>query len=597
MRKNKFLIALAAVTLVFSGLVACGNKGDNQSQNKQEKITITAPDSNKNLILGNTMQLTASVAGVTWASKNPEFATVDQTGLVTSVDVGNATITASKEGYKEGSIVIKVDLQKIVITAENGKTELLAGEKVKLTADQQGVTWESADSTIASVDAQGEVTAVKFGTVEIKAKKTGFNDGSITINVVRSAASLKIDLTTGADHYSADGWWEAPTSSGGMMFSMEEIDGPTPIAQQNSWMGGGDGDKFVGGFGAGDKETVKFSSNKAGKAEFVLNIGNADAAVLKDFMTITLNGVQVDLTGIELEAHAGDWGNSLAFGDVSLGELDIATDNTLIFEMIAANSLYLNELTLYAGDATVALVEPAAKTQVTVKAAELEVIVDETVAIESDMTGLTYTSVDPTIADVDAAGIVTGLKSGKTNITVKKEGFYSVRVQITVNPKPVVGQILVEAEDGEEVSESMGGDTYYVQSDNSQWGGGSAVHSGGAYVTFFSMGGGDVNLTLTIKFQATEKKVMQLSVVGSAPANFMGGESSPYVFADSATLKVNTTDIAFGEQAFPAASGFNAEMSEVIIGDVEVEAGENTLVFTTTGSAPSLDVFKFSPKA
>ena len=376
---------------------------------------------------------------------------------------------------------------------------------------------------------------------------------------------------------------------------MEEIDGPTPIAQQNSWMGGGDGDKFVGGFGAGDKETVKFSSNKAGKAEFVLNIGNADAAVLKDFMTITLNGVQVDLTGIELEAHAGDWGNSLAFDDVSLGELDIATDNTLIFEMIAANSLYLNELTLYAGDATVALVEPAAKTQVTVKAAELEVIVDETVAIESDMTGLTYASVDPTIADVDAAGIVTGLKVGKTNITVKKEGFYSVRVQITVNPKPVAGQIIIEAESAPEASSDYQSGGYIIQSDNSGWGG-SAVHSGGAYVTYFSMGGGDVDLTLTLTFKATEAKTMVLSIVGNAPASWQG-EGSPYVFADSAEITFNETAMTFTDQQVKAASGMSPEMEEIVLGEVAVSADDNTLVFHTTGAAPSIDCFKLSPKA
>lgn len=599
MKKSKLLLPITAFALLFSlGLAACNNgggEGQKSSQTGQtERITITAAEGKKDLILGDTVQLTASVQGVTWASKNPEVATVDQNGLVTSKAVGSATITASKDGYKDGSISIKVDLERITITAADNKTSLLAGESVQLTASQQGVTWESSDPEVASVN-NGLVTAIKFGTVDITAKKDGFNPGTISISVVRPAASLNVDLTTGADHYSADGWWELP-SSGGMMFAMQEIEGFTPIAQQNSWMGGGDGDKFIGGFGEGDKETVKFSSSKAGKAEFVLNIGNTDAAVLAEYMTIKLNGTAIDLAGIELEAHAGDYGNSLAFGDVSLGELDIAADNTLVFEMTAANSLYLNELTLYAGDAVLTLVNPDAKEQIAVKAAALEVIVDETVQIESDETGLSYLSVDETIATVDENGLVTGVKVGKTNITVKKEGMYSIRVEITVNPKPVAGQILVEAEDGEEVTDSMGGDSYYKQADNSQWGG-SGVHSGGAYVSYFSMGGGDVDLTLTIKFQAPEKKVMVLSVVGSAPVNFMGGESAAYVFADSATLSINGNEVAFADQEFPAPQGYTAEMVEIVLGDVEVESGENTLVFNTKGAAPSLDVFKLSLKA
>ena len=580
-------------------MAACNNgggEGQKSSQSGQtERITVTAAEGKKDLILGQTVQLTASINGVTWASKSPDIADVDQNGLVTSKAVGSATITASKDGYKDGSITIRVDLEKITITAADNKTSLLAGETVQFTASQQGVTWESSDSEIASVE-NGLVTAHKFGTVDITAKKDGFNAGSISISVVRPSASLNVDLTTGADHYSADGWWELP-SSGGMMFAMQQIEGHTPIAQEYNWQGGDDGDKFIGGFGEGDKETVKFSSNKAGKAEFVLNIGNTDATVLAEYMTITLNGTAIDLTGIELAAHEGQYGNSLGFDDVSLGELDIAADNTLVFEMIADNSLYLNELALYAGDATLTLVEPQAKEQIAVKEAALAVIIEETVQIESEVTGLSYASVDPTIATVDESGVVTGVKVGKTNITVKKEGMYSVRVEITVNPKPVAGQILIEAEDGEEVTTDWNSGGYMKQTDGGGMGmGGNAVHSGGAYVTYFSMGGGDADLTLTIKFQASEKKVMQLSVVGSAPVNFMGGEASPYVFADSATLTINTTPITFADQAFPAAEGYTAEMVEVVLGDVEVESGENTLVFKTQGSAPSLDVFKLSVK-
>ena len=608
MKKNKFLLPIFTIAAILSlGLAACngGNEGGGQENpssqqgesGKQEKITISAAGDKKNLILGETVQLTASVDGVTWASKNPEIATVDANGLVTSVAVGSASITASKEGYKDGSITIKVDLQNIIVTAAS-ETTLLAGQTVQLSADQEGVSWESSDATIASVDNKGLVTAVKFGTVQITASKQGFNPGKITINVVRPAANAKFDFTVDADHYSADGWWELP-STGGFSFAMQTVNGWNPISQAASWGQQTEepAETFVGGFGTGDKETIKFSSNKAVKAEFVLNIGNSDEVTLKDKMAIKVNDNNVDLTDVVLAANAGDWGNSLAFNDLSLGELDIKNgENTIQFEILDDNNLFLNELTLYAGDATITVVAPAAKQQITVAETQLEVIVEETVAIQSEITGLSYASVDETIATVNDSGVVTGVKVGKTNITVKKDGMYSVRVEITVNPKPVAGQILIEAEDGEEVTSDWNSGGYMKQTDGGGWGGSSDVHSGGAYVTYFSMGGGDVDLTLTIKFNAPENAKMILSVVGSAPVSY-GGEAAPYVFKDSAELSINENVLTFDEQAFPAPEGYTATMVEIVLGEVDVKSGENTLVFHTTGSAPSLDVFKLSVKA
>ena len=599
MRKRKaFFQTMIFSVLVCFGVTACGG-GGNQNSANQEKITVSvANGGSNNLILGQTVQLEASIKGVTWESSKPEIATVDNNGLVTSLAVGSTAISASKKGYNPGKITIKVDLETIQLTIPENKTTLVMDETIQLQANKDGVTWSSSDESIATVN-NGLVTAVYAGEVTISAAKDGFNAGKATFTVNRPEATKVLHFED-ADHYSADGWWELPSAGGMMGFAMQTVNGWNPIAQANSWGQTVENpETFVGGFGVGDKETIKFNANKAGKAEVVVNIGNSDETVLADMMDIKLNGTALNLANVTLEAHAGDWGNSLEFGDLSLGELDIVSgENTLVFEMKAENSLFLNEVAVY-GEMTITLVQPAAKEQIAVKAETLEVIVDETVAIESDVTGLSYASVDETIATVNDSGVVTGVKVGKTNITVKKDGMYSVRVEITVNPKPVAGQIIIEAEDGEEVADGWGGSTYMRQADGSGMGmgGSSAVHSGGAYVTYFSMGGGDVDLTLTIKFQATEAKTMVLSVVGSAPVNYMGGDAAPYVFAESAEISVNETAVTFTDQQFPAPEGYSAEMVEIVIGDVAVVAGENTLVFHTTGVAPSIDCFKLSVKA
>lgn len=605
MKKTKFFLPVALLGLACS-LIACSGQpseeskqsqgGDasqtTQQQGTEEKIKVTAAEGKVRLFLGETVQLTASVDGVSWSTSDDKIATVSDGGLVTAVGAGRVTIKAAKEGYQEGSIALTIELVKIGVTAKDNKTTLIIDETVQLTADQQEVKWSSSDETVASVSQAGLVTALKAGQVTIKAEKDGFNAGSIAITITRPAENARFDLTTAAEHYSADGWWSRISSNYG--FSQETGGGATPVTQTQSWGQETESDTYIGVFGEGDKETVKFSSDKDAKGEIIVDMGNSDAVTLAEAMKIKLNDKEISLAGIALEAHEGQWGNSLEFGEVSLGEQDIKKgENTLVFEMLSEAAPYLNEVLIYAGDAKITLIDPPEKSQIEVGAVEIEVIEEATVQIQCKEEGAVYVSQDETIASVSPQGVVTGVKVGKTNITIKKEGMYSIRVQVTVNAKPVEGQIIVEAEDAEGVTSDYQSGGFMKMSDNSGMGG-SAVHSGGAYVTAWQ--GGD--LSLTMKFEAEANTTMILSIVGSAPANFMGGDSSPFNFAESCTITLNDEAITVApEVEFPAASGWNSPMSEVVLAEVNVKGGENTLVFTVTGeSAPSIDCFKLTEK-
>lgn len=86
--------------------------------------------------------------------------------------------------------------EKISITAAEGKTKLIFGEKVQLTASVEGVTWTSTKPEIATVDANGLVTSVSKGSTSIKASKEGYKDGSISISV--DYESIKVTAAGGA---------------------------------------------------------------------------------------------------------------------------------------------------------------------------------------------------------------------------------------------------------------------------------------------------------------------------------------------------------------------------------------------------------------
>ena len=137
--------------------------------------------------LGATVQLTATVlddngqhvddAVVTWQSSDDTVATVSVQGLVTAVSNGAARITATSGSASAGiDVTVMQEAGSIVIEPEEA-TLMSLGETVQLTAtvlDQNGqavsgamVTWHSGDASVATVSAQGLVTAVSNGVTRI----------------------------------------------------------------------------------------------------------------------------------------------------------------------------------------------------------------------------------------------------------------------------------------------------------------------------------------------------------------------------------------------------------------------------------------------
>ena len=139
------------------------------------QLTVTARDEDGNILLG--------LRGV-WESTDPRIVTVSQTGLVTAVDYGSASVTFLTEFIEARPVRVNVALPpakpaSIVITPAEPDT-LAVGQTLRLTAtvrDQynnamvvDSLTWISSDTKVATVDASGRVTAVDHGMTEISAR-------------------------------------------------------------------------------------------------------------------------------------------------------------------------------------------------------------------------------------------------------------------------------------------------------------------------------------------------------------------------------------------------------------------------------------------
>ncbi|MDE6049967.1 MAG: Ig-like domain-containing protein, partial [Paramuribaculum sp.] len=116
---------------------------------------------------------------VTWTSADETVATVDETGRVTALKPGETDITATTANGLTTSCTVTV-LTHIIyaesISLNLPEEDLTEGEDVQLTATvypenatDKSVAWTSADETVATVDENGKVTALKPGETVITA--------------------------------------------------------------------------------------------------------------------------------------------------------------------------------------------------------------------------------------------------------------------------------------------------------------------------------------------------------------------------------------------------------------------------------------------
>ena len=173
-------------------------------------ITLT-PDEANLTALGATVQLDAEVldgsgqpiadAAVEWASSDEAVAAVSAEGLVTAAGNGSARITA-KSGDASASVEITVSQAAGSITLTPDEANLTAlGATVQLSAtvldgsDQPiagaAVEWSSSDEAVASVSAQGVVTAAGNGSARVTAR-SGEVSASAEITVSQAAGSITL---------------------------------------------------------------------------------------------------------------------------------------------------------------------------------------------------------------------------------------------------------------------------------------------------------------------------------------------------------------------------------------------------------------------
>lgn len=208
-RKLSYLI-MAVSTLMALMLFGCdkdnGSDGTEIFLNKNE-LYLEVGKSER--LVASFDPFDASNLAHKWSSSDNNVAIVDETGKVTAVKTGTAVIMAralsSGNSAKCNVTVIDKVISVTGISLDRTKCEIAVGSQITLNAtikpanaSNQHVKWISDDSSVATVDSEGDVCALAVGTAGIKAvTEDGGKVAICTVTVVPKG--VKFTLPTVKD--------------------------------------------------------------------------------------------------------------------------------------------------------------------------------------------------------------------------------------------------------------------------------------------------------------------------------------------------------------------------------------------------------------
>ncbi len=395
---------------------------------------IAAIGGNTTVCVRNSTQLTETTTGGTWKSVSSNIALVNPLGLVAGLSPGTSTIryTVTNSNGCVDSTATTVTVNALpVINSITGTTTICVGKTTQLTEITQGGTWKSATPTVASIDVNGLVTGVKAGTDSIRYIVT---NGNGCIDSV--AATVKVNALP-----------VLSAIAGSTSFCMNNTNQLTDTASGGVW----------------SSSNTNIATNTAGLYT-AISTGTFTATYTVTNGNGCTNSVSVLDTVNALPVLTAITGNSVVCAKNSITLSSTPTGGTWYslspFTATVGASTGIVTGGSFAGGTTIRYVvsnvygcKDSVSKVITVNALPVLSPITGTTAICAGKTsqltettsGGTWNSITPSVATIDANGLVTAIKAGTSTIryivTNGNGCTDSVSATVTVNALPVVAAI------------------------------------------------------------------------------------------------------------------------------------------------------------
>lgn len=421
---------------------------------------VTLSDSQMQLIIGEGRALTAQVfpadaetKDVAWSSSAPEIASVNQSGYVQSKGIGTAVITVTTlEGGKTATCLVTVNPVKVTgISLTESRISLFVEGTVQLgatvspsNATDPRYTWSSSDSSVASVDSAGKVTALRVGTATITATTIDGNKTAscvITVNAIRvtgislTESELKLYLGGNAQL----GATVTPENAQDKRYTWSSSD--AAIASVDS-------DGVVRALKVGTALITATTADGSLTASCKITV----QPILVSKVTLTPGNVEINVgawyTFSASVQPSNATNQALAWSSSDSSVAEILSNGTVrgVAPGTAVISATANDSGKVVGQATVK-VNPILVSGITVSPAASEIMVGNSASFIATVmpsnatnSAVVWSSSNTSIATVDASGKVTGVAPGSVIITAMAADGGGVVRQATVTVKPALVQ-------------------------------------------------------------------------------------------------------------------------------------------------------------
>ena len=373
-----------------------------------------------------------SHASYTWSVKNKKIATVDKDGVVTGKKAGKTTVTVKTHNGLKATVTVTV--QKAPTKVSLPKKAVTLGVKEALTLTPKiakgahtSFTWTVADSKIATVTKSGKVTGKKAGKTTVTVKTHNGKKATVTVTVMKAPTAVSL---------------EAKTMALGVKESVKlkpsiASDAHTSYTWtvKNKKIATVSADGKLTGVKAG-KTTVTVKTHNGKKATLTVNVMAAPGS-------ITLSGKSRKLTVGDAIMLMPTLPNKTASRITwSSSKKSVASvDASGVVRALKKGTAKITAKTFNGKKAVCTVTVGEGASYLAFDAEALSVGVKEKVTLkpqvnEGAKVKYTWSTGNKKVATVSKKGVVTGVKAGSTDITVKTQNGLTATVKVTVLAAP-----------------------------------------------------------------------------------------------------------------------------------------------------------------
>lgn len=334
---------------------------------------------------------------------------------VTGLKAGTATIVAKRGDKTSDSVTITVTEPLLSLNPET--VTVSVGDMATIQANRTVTILQDSNASIATVSVDGKtitVTGVKEGSTSFTVKDSDGTKKTVSVTVnPQQVANGKV-LTSGETYT-----FEIPADKQENIKKLEVSFKDYPVNKSNDGV-----DVYFNASNAIDTQPnswIKFNDDGSMKDLYIFNDnGNYFSKETRDGYTF-----------------------GTVSGNTAIWEKTTASKNEkIIFKAKAACTITQIKITYEDGTAYTVTDfgggdsgggdTPSTPTQITLTANSTTLKVGGTLQLNSNVTGVTYSSSNAQVATVDANGLVTGVGAGSVTITATKDGCTAGTIDLTV---------------------------------------------------------------------------------------------------------------------------------------------------------------------